>query len=308
MEKYIFNTDPEEKCGFLISKKRKLLWKVELEELEKFDQICTKYNLRYFLIGGAAIGVERHKGFIPWDDDLDIGMLRKDFEKFLEVCRVEMQEPFHLQYGVEDSDDWSLFCRIRHSNTTAMIKWQKEQNCNHGVYIELYPFDRVPNSTMKQYIQIELSSFFRQLIEDRFEKRKSRIFRILAFPFKGISAEKLFEMWDSVCTYYNDKKGDMVNTVSMPNYAKQKSCYYKYDDVSQTIKKPFENMSVQMAINNDKILRICYGDYMEMPPIEKRGEAHNKIVYFDPQTPYKEVEKTDLPERFFAGEWDLGRL
>lgn len=303
-----FNTMAEEKCGFYITEIRKKLWEAELDALREFDRICRKYNIRYFLIGGAAIGVERHKGFIPWDDDIDIGMLRDDFEKFLAISRTELKNPFHLQYGVDDCDDWSLFCRIRHNATTAIIKWQRNQKCNHGVYIELYPFDKVPNSAFLQYIQIEVSSLFRQLIEERFLHNRNAFFNILALPFRPFSVEWLFKHWNKVCSFYNSKDVKMVNTISMPNYAKQRSCYYEYEDVCKTVYKPFETIEVQMAVNNDKILRICYGDYMLLPPVKERGAAHNRIVYFDPSTPWELSIKTDLPKRFFDGEWDLGRL
>ena len=126
-----FSLMEEEKCGFFISKKRKRLWKNEIEILEKLNDICEKYDVKYFLIGGAAIGIERHKGFIPWDDDLDIGMLRNDFEKFLRCAKNEFKDPLHLQYGIDDINDASLFCRIRHSKTTAMIRRQQHQKCNH---------------------------------------------------------------------------------------------------------------------------------------------------------------------------------
>lgn len=73
------------RCGFVVDQKRQQLWKVELELFEDFKRICKKYDLSYFLIGGAAIGAVRHKGFIPWDDDLDIGMPRSDFDKLIKV-------------------------------------------------------------------------------------------------------------------------------------------------------------------------------------------------------------------------------
>lgn len=100
----------------------------------------------------------------------------------------------------------------------------------------------------------------------------------------------------------------MVNTVSMANYAKTGECYYSKADVQNTENKDFENTKVQIATGNDKILRVCYGDYMQLPEMKDRGTHHNTAVYYDPDVDYKTALKSGLPQRFFAGEYELGQF
>lgn len=160
-----------------------------------------------------------------------------------------------------------------------------------------------------QYIQIELASLFRQLFGSRYSNIKSTgLLKILEPFFKGVSTQKLFKIYDKICRYYNGKNCKMVNTVSMANYAKTGECCYCIDDVRDTVKKDFENTKVQVAIENDKILRVCYGDYMKLPKIEERGAHHNTQIYYDPYVDYKIALESGVPQRFFAGEYELGEF
>lgn len=92
---------------YKISDKMRKIWQVELSMLDKIDAICRKHHIQYFLLHGTLLGAVRHKGFIPWDDDLDIGMLRKDYDKFMEVAPKELGEPYFLQNMWTDSDCFS---------------------------------------------------------------------------------------------------------------------------------------------------------------------------------------------------------
>ena len=92
-----FNLEEEIICNFRVSSKRKKVWKVELDLLNNFIEICNKYKLTYFAIGGTLLGAIRHKGFIPWDDDIDIGMPREDYNKLLEIAKKEFKNPIFFQ-------------------------------------------------------------------------------------------------------------------------------------------------------------------------------------------------------------------
>lgn len=193
--------------------------------------------------------------------------------------------------------------------TTGIIRGQLQQNCNHGVFIELYPFDEVPTSKVAQYVQIELAGLFRQLFACRYSHLKSSgVLKVIEPFFLWMSTEKLFKMYDSICRHYNGKGYKMVNIVSMANYARTGECYYCIEDVINTVKKDFENTKVQVATENDKILRVCYGDYMQLPKKEDRGAHHNTQIYYDPDLDYKTALKSGIPQRFFEGEYELGKF
>ena len=88
----------EKRCGFDVTDNRVLLWQSEMKMLQWLEKVCSKYSITYFLIGGSEIGAVRHKGFIPWDDDIDIGMLRKDFEVLLRVWKDELPEDYEFVF------------------------------------------------------------------------------------------------------------------------------------------------------------------------------------------------------------------
>lgn len=136
----------ESQNGFLISETRKELWAIELDLLWQFRKICEKYKLTYWLDGGTLLGAVRHGGFIPWDDDIDITMPRKDYDKFVQYASKELKYPYFLQ------NDWtdSTFCccsKLRRSDTTCIHKKDLEAKFpfNQGIFIDICPFDNVPD-------------------------------------------------------------------------------------------------------------------------------------------------------------------
>ena len=147
---------PEYRCEFYVDEARKKLWKCELDILKKFDALCNEYGLDYFLIGGALLGAVRHQGFIPWDDDVDIGMLRDDYEVFLEHAPAWFDAPYFVQNGYNDSGYFGTIARIRDSRTTGVIWRDAKKDCNNGIFVEIYPIDTVtdnPNKLRLQHIE-----------------------------------------------------------------------------------------------------------------------------------------------------------
>ena len=106
-------------CDFFVDEKRKKLWAVLLDMLIEFDKICSKYGLKYFMIYGSLLGTIRHHGFIPWDDDIDVAMPRKDYEVFIQLGK-EFKHPLFLQTPYTDRGYFYTPARIRNSNTTGI--------------------------------------------------------------------------------------------------------------------------------------------------------------------------------------------
>lgn len=135
-------------AGYPISMNRKKLWNIELGILKDIDVVCKENSLEYFLHAGAGIGAARHQGFIPWDDDLDIGMARDSFERFIPLFAEKFQNKYSIQYGYGKYDEFGTFLRIRDRNSTAIVKnqWNDKKRC-HGVFVEIYPFDHSVDDT-----------------------------------------------------------------------------------------------------------------------------------------------------------------
>ncbi len=129
--------------GFLVTVDRKKIWNVELELLELLKSICRKHGIRYFAVNGTMLGAVRHRGFIPWDDDIDVGMLRPDYHKFLKAAAKEIQEPYFLQNMY--SDRAIQFSKIQDLRTTAIE--HADLPIHQGIFLDIFPFDAAPDGS-----------------------------------------------------------------------------------------------------------------------------------------------------------------
>ena len=125
----------------------KKLQNIEFEILLEFDRICKKHNIMYQLFAGTLLGAIRHRGFIPWDDDIDVCLLRKDYNVFIDVCRTELDSKYFLQTYETDKHSIWQFAKIRKNNTLFLEDAVSECDIHHGIFIDIFPFDNVfPNT------------------------------------------------------------------------------------------------------------------------------------------------------------------
>lgn len=143
--------ESEERSGWHVWNNTKKVWATELGLFDELDRICKKHGIKYYAEGGTLLGAARHKGFIPWDDDMDFAMLRDDYNKFCEVAPKEIESPFFFQDYKTDKVNF-LFCRLRNSNTTALplrgIPYT--DYTNHGIFIDIFPIDAVPEDAEEE--------------------------------------------------------------------------------------------------------------------------------------------------------------
>lgn len=130
---------------------------VLLEMLKEFDRICRRHDIPYMLFAGTALGAQRHGGFIPWDDDLDVIMLRPAYQRFLEVAESELDGAYYLQK--EFSDHWPMFfSKLRKNGTACMEKFRpKDQLMHQGVYMDIFPCDALSDSRIMRGLQFAAS-------------------------------------------------------------------------------------------------------------------------------------------------------
>lgn len=147
---------------------------IELDILKCFISICEKNNLRYFLIGGTLLGSVRHKGFIPWDDDIDVGMPRKDYELFIERARHHLPDYYFVQTFSTDPSYPNNFMKIRDSRTTFLETAVKHLRMNHGVFIDVFLLDEYPSNKMVQHwLNFENRILSNIISETFFSEKKS---------------------------------------------------------------------------------------------------------------------------------------
>lgn len=147
----------EDRLGFHIDRKRKEIWAVELDMLYELDRVCKKLNVQYFLDGGTLLGAARDGHFIPWDDDIDVSMLREDYDRFIREAPSEFTAPLFLQTGYTEENYFRGHCQLRNSETTAILPEELgNTSINQGIFLDIFVLDDVfPEQLEAQYARRE---------------------------------------------------------------------------------------------------------------------------------------------------------
>ena len=222
-----------------------------VEILEDVHNLCEKHGLKYFLDGGTLIGAVRHKGFIPWDDDIDIGMPREDYEKFIEIAKKELPDNLFLQTFETDKyyDVYPVPCKIRYNGTLFFEEGTKENlRMHNGVYIDIFPYDNLPKFKVIYKIQRTLSYNILKIITKMFPSERRRKFFDYLIKWNDPDSEY---MGYGVDTFWSEY-------------------VYKKSDYFDLVKLNFEGREFYAPKNYDSILTQLYGDYMIMPKEEDR--------------------------------------
>ena len=289
--------EEEERCGYFVDKKMKKVWATELEMLSELDRICEKYGLTYYADSGTLIGAIRHKGFIPWDDDIDIVMMRDDYQKLLRVANKELDSPLFLQSIYSDNNYFRAIAKMRNSATTAIDKADLDKQFNHGIFIDIFPLDNVPANKIIRKLWCRKIKLIRQLLRNwaYYETTVSKstyekiIRKLLKKAVDRIGYKKVNKYLEKTCGAFNKKNSKYVSYVAY-SYGKEKHIWER-KLFEKSHKVPFEFMEINIPDGYDKRLRIEYGDYMVMKNIPS---THGAVI-LEPDIPYKEYLKTHDP-------------
>ncbi len=209
----------EERCGFTVSAEMKKVWAVQLDLLERFQEVCRRHELRYFASGGTLLGAIRHKGYIPWDDDIDIMMMREDYEKLLAIAPQEFTAPYFFQTVWNDKQYSRGHAQLRNSNTTAILADEKGYYpFNHGVFIDIFPTDAVPDDESARQKQQKAIRLWETLLNvtvrysaNKFKNLPKSILHAVAslIPYRVFIRQK-----EKACTAYNGQGMKRVCLIS----------------------------------------------------------------------------------------------
>lgn len=229
-----------------------------LEILKDVDCVCRRNNIKYFLDSGTLLGAIRHKGFIPWDDDVDIAMVRDDFDKFIEVVVNELGEKYHIDFPVTDRK----WIKIRDKNSFM----KRKDGSVEGIFFDIFPFDYYSENKIKKGL-IETAA--------KVKKRdKSSISRIINVPQRAFTKtlrkvnEDLYNKYLNFLVYKTTKKSSVIG------YSKDMRLWQNYlnvKDVFPLIEIEFEGYLFYAPNNYHVLLKNLYGEnYMELPKVEDR--------------------------------------
>ena len=271
-------------CDFLVDTPRKKLWAISLDLLYKFDEVCRIHQLRYVLAYGSLLGVIRHSGFIPWDDDIDVFMPREDYE-ILKTLGNEFNTPYYLQIPGDDGYCYS-FIRLRNSNTTGLSYAFRYEHFNQGIPLDVFVLDNYNPETIDedlakvQSLIRECSTLMRRSCPHPDEKDLQYLAQ---FPVRRECAELASEL-DTVLkrneSFNSDKCVCLCNVVYGLSHAIFNKAIYQNRKEIDLYGHP-----VFIPADFDSVLTTIYGDYMTPPPVEKRGAWHQGATY-DPDKPY----------------------
>lgn len=252
---------------------------LELEIAREIRRICNKNSISFFIIGGTLLGAVRHNGFIPWDDDLDIGMLRDDYNRFLEIAPRELDSRFFLQTTESDSGYYHVFSKVRLNGTHMYEIANGAQKKHDGIFVDIFPYDRVvEEKALSKLYTLKLKILGKMtLLKHSYDLNAltsnplSKVFNMLLkyFPISTSKVDRIMdkEMFDDINgKYLMERDGMFKGSLIFP-------CEYIYD----LTELQFENELFPAPKEYDKYLRQAYGDYMKLPPLEDRLIGHSVL-------------------------------
>lgn len=276
----------EVRWDFVVTEKRKKVWAAEMEILEKFDEVCRKHNLTYFAYYGTLLGAVRHHGFIPWDDDIDVAMLRDDYERLKLIASEEFREPYFFQSAYTDEMVWP-FSKVRDSRTTA-VEFLDMPNLHQGMFIDIFPLDDIPKDENDRFFMtMELQKLLWCMITDPdpilsgIENGRQTVLDpqfLMEYMKKDIAEQfKIYEEFN-LAQFGNTEQIGVLNSV-----LRGASHGLEREWFQDVVYLPFETMQIPVPVGYDQILTGIYGNYHEMI---MGGTAHEGII-LDPDIPYK---------------------
>lgn len=255
----------------------------QLSMLQIFIKICKKHNLRWYMIGGSLIGVLRHKGFIPWDDDIDIGMPRNDYDKFVSLQNDSI-EPGYSVITHQNDKKWQFnFSRfVDDESEIIMHLTEIPQKCK--IWIDVFPIDGLPTNKMLRWLHLKHILYLRYLVQianvrNQVAYKATRpwyekvVIRILHFIPLGklIDVNKTLSRMEKVLKKYDFCESLYAGNLLGKNREREITKTKWWGD---PVSLPFENIMVNCPVDSDKIERNIYGDYMTLPD-EKDRESHD---------------------------------
>lgn len=277
---------------------------VQIELLDELDRIAKKYNIKYQLFAGTLLGAVRHQGFIPWDDDIDVAMLREDYERFISVCEKELGADYFLQTPDLEGSPYP-FSKLRKNNTLFVEGNVEHIDIHHGVFIDVFPMDNVfLDRKYSRPLQRKLN-FLMMIRSAKILKRRKGlkglyIFLVNLFFRKPLQFYNL--KIDAVAQKFRNHDTEYVAHLNCVKLGKDYGgWYYRRDDFDNIKMFLFEGKLYPGPKRFHELLTLEYGDYMSPPPIDKQFPHHgiNKIKI---DNEYFKIYKKDnqiIAERIF---------
>ena len=297
--------EEEVRCDYVVTSKMKEVWAVELDLLNKLLEVCKKYDIKIFASGGTMLGAVRHKGFIPWDDDIDIRMLRKDYNKLCEIAEIEFSYPYFFQTEYNDIGSLRGHAQLRNSDTAGILEGEKKlsYNFNQGIFLDIFPLD---------YLAPTWEAYQRQLNDIKINYFAAKRWASIGSRYRPVSSSFIKKIIKKIIYYMLSERG-YCEKKELQYYKKfEEACArYSYGNrvgqlfwienpqaislaeyYNEIIDMKFENTFIPVSREYDKLLTNEYGDYMKLV----RGESLHGNIILDTNCSYKSLLEINLEE------------
>ena len=250
---------------------------VELNILSTIAKICDENNLKYFMCGGTMLGAIRHKGFIPWDDDIDIMLLRNDYERLISILKKQKEYPW-LQL-LDSTVDGYYYTFAKAIDNTTCAKME-DNVTDHGLWVDIFPYDNYPDNDKKRKRFILKGYFYRSVVMSMTTDfsasiiKNRKIKKILYLYSKLINKKKFIAKYERFCKKYSKNVNSKYVGCLFSPY-KFKECFER-EWFNEQKEYDFEKYKFKGPLNYDSFLTKLYGNYMELPPEDKRRD--HKII------------------------------
>lgn len=269
----------------------KLLHEILIKITSEIDRICRKNNIKYTLFAGSLLGAVRHHGFIPWDDDMDIAMLRADYDRFIEKCKTELGKEFRL-VSIDNNPDYSYgFLKITMKGTKVKETLVNKPRAYDEIWVDVFPYDNVPSKPLKQFKQRSLNYMCIKLLEEKYDgiikENKTRFLKKIFFGVLHmlnwfVPDTYIKKFMESNSKKYNNYKTSLVSCFHTSYGYKKETIKRKVFDNYANYK--FDNKMFMGIKNYDYYLAKIYGNYMKLPPVEKRHTHNLKVLDYGKNT------------------------
>lgn len=260
----------------------RLMQLTELDMLVEFDRVCRKYNIDYVLFGGSLLGAVRHQGYIPWDDDADIGMLREDYNRFKEhIDEMDSSICFFQDHDTDPEYRWG-YGKLRRTGSKYIRVGQEHLKCKTGIFVDVFPMDDIPMNLVGQILQNWHCYCLRKILWSEVAKYNTTGFKRTWFNILSKIPVKI--PFSSFNRYFEKSKNSSPNRVRCLAFPAT-GTLYKKNPLSERYGMPktwftdraeyqFENHLFYSSRDYDTVLKYIYGDYMVLPDEEHR-EQHS---------------------------------
>ena len=283
----------EVRWGYTVSQQMKEVWAVELDLLSELLRVCDKYGIQISAVQGTLLGAVRHRGFIPWDDDIDMGMLREDYEKLCEVAPAEFKEPYFFQTEYTDHGSLRGHAQLRNSKTTAILMTEKKRylQFNQGIFIDIFPYDYVLDDKSKRIkeqkhiIRLKKLTYVIAYFTDQYypvhQGIKGAAFQILHILFliffRNYNYDILFQKIEDCCKKHQNEG---LSHVSFVEQIQKWDCVGRrprsfFTDLRRI---QFESIKIPAARQHIKLVKRIYGENYMQPPGDK-GTTHGEVCF-----------------------------